>query len=89
MAMGVFHPYLLRVPEDAYQILSAEASARGISVNSLFIRAFAEHLRTKRKEITDLIGEEAAHDYRAVLDKLDAVSSVPARRMTSGSDDDR
>ena len=70
MAMGVFHPYLLRVPEDAYQILREEAAAKSISVNTLFIKMVEEHLRTHRKELVKLIGREATENYGAVLDKL-------------------
>jgi DNA-binding FrmR family transcriptional regulator len=73
MAMGVFHPYLLRVPEDAYQILRQEAAAKSISVNTLFIKMVEEHLRTHRKELVKLIDEETSESYSAVLDKLAAL----------------
>ena len=89
MAMGVFHPYLLRVPEDAYQILREEAVAKSISVNTLFIKMVEEHLRTHRKELVKLIDKETSETYSAVLDKLAALSrdhgghglGVPARPL--------
>lgn len=70
MTTTVLHPFPLRIPEDTFQILRAEAAASGVSVNALIVKLIEEHLRVNRRELIDMIGQAANERYAVVLDKL-------------------
>jgi hypothetical protein len=62
--------YPLRLSPDTYDMLRAEAEAKGVSINALVAELIETHLRDNRAELIDAIGRAANERYANVLDKL-------------------